>query len=122
MEALNTQLLRFFDWLLWASLQGTVLIVLIVLVQIILRRRLPVRWHYLLWLLLLIRLAMPWLPESRMSIFNLVPRSIQQGRIIESFSQSRSVDSMGFYMHARSASAPQHARSICKRPADNRRV
>jgi len=107
MEALNTQLLRFFDWLLWASLQGTVLIVLIVLVQIILRRRLPVRWHYLLWLLLLIRLAMPWLPESRMSIFNLVPRSIQQGRIIESFSQSRSVDSMGFYMHARSASAPQ---------------
>ena len=24
MEAFNTQLLRFFDWLLWASLQGTV--------------------------------------------------------------------------------------------------
>ena len=107
MEAFNTQLLQFFDWLLWASLQGTVLIVLIVLIQIILRCRLPVRWHYLLWLLLLIRLAIPWLPESKISIFNLVPRSIQQGRIIESFSQSRSADSMGFYMHARSANAPQ---------------
>lgn len=107
MEALNTQLLRFFDWLLWASLQGTVLIVMIVLIQKILRRRLPVHWHYFIWLLLLIRLAMPWLPESKMSIFNLVPRSIQQGRIIESFSQSRSIDPMGFYMHARSASAPQ---------------
>ena len=107
MEALNTQLLRFFDWLLWASLQGTVLIVMIVFIQKILRRRLPVHWHYFLWLLLLIRLAIPWLPESKMSIFNLIPRSVQQGRIIESFSQSRSADPMGFYMHARSANAPQ---------------
>ena len=107
MEVFNTQLLRFFDWLLWASLQGTVLIILIVLIQIILRRRLPVRWHYFLWLLLLMRLAVPWLPQSRISVFNLVPRSVQQGQIIESFSQSRSTDGMGFYMHARSASAPQ---------------
>ncbi|MHC4206263.1 MAG: M56 family metallopeptidase [Planctomycetota bacterium] len=107
MEAFNTQLLRFFDWLLWASMQGTVLIIMIIVIQKILRRRLPVHWHYLLWLLLLIRLAVPWLPESRMSIFNLVPRSVQQGRIIESFSQSRSADPMGFYMHARSADVPQ---------------
>ena len=107
MEAFNTQLMRFFDWLLWASLQGTVLVILIVIIQKILRRRLPVHWHYLLWLLLLIRLAVPWLPESKISIFNLVPRSVQQGRIIESFSQSRSADPMGFYMHARSADAQQ---------------
>ena len=107
MEAFNTQLMRFFDWLLWASLQGTVLLVLIIIIQKILRRRLPVHWHYLLWLLLLIRLAVPWLPESKMSIFNLIPRSVQQGRIIESFSQSRSADPMGFYMYARSENAPQ---------------
>jgi bla regulator protein BlaR1 len=59
MEAFNTQLMRFFDWLLWASLQGTVLIILIVLIQKILRRRLSIHWHYFLWLLLLIRLAIP---------------------------------------------------------------
>ncbi len=82
MEALNTQLLQFFDWLLWASIQGSVLIVLIILIQIVLRRKLPIRWHYLIWLLLLIRLAVPWLPQSRISVFNLVPKSIQQGRII----------------------------------------
>jgi beta-lactamase regulating signal transducer with metallopeptidase domain len=107
MEAFNTQLMRFFDWLLWASLQGTVLIVMIVLIQKILRRRLPVHWHYFLWSLLLIRLVVPWLPESKMSIFNFVPRSVQQGRIIESFSQSRSHDPMGLYMYGRSAGAPQ---------------
>jgi len=103
MEALNTQLLRFFDWLLWASIQGSVLIVLIVLVQIILRRKLGIRWHYFLWLLLLIRLAMPWLPQSRISVFNLVPKSIQQGRIIESISEPQSTRGMGFYFGAESA-------------------
>jgi len=107
MEALNIQLLRIFDWLLWTTIQGSVLVVLIVLLQVIFRRRLPVRWHYLLWVLLLIRLAVPWLPESKMSIFNLVPRSVQQGRIIESFSQSRRADSMDSYMYGRFASATQ---------------
>ncbi len=114
MEALNTQLLQFFDWLLWVSLQGSVLIVLIVLVQLILRRRLGIRWHYFLWLLLLIRLAMPWLPESRISVFNLVPRSIQQGRIIESISEPQSTRGMGFYFGAESADVqetPQEADS-----------
>ena len=33
MEALNTQLLRFFDWLLWTTVQGSILIVLIILLQ-----------------------------------------------------------------------------------------
>ncbi|MHC4564446.1 MAG: M56 family metallopeptidase [Planctomycetota bacterium] len=98
MEALNMQLLRFFDWLLWTTIQGSMLVVLIVLIQKILRRRLPVRWHYFVWTLLLIRLAIPWLPESKISIFNLVPRSVQQGRIIESFSQSRNADHMDFHM------------------------
>jgi beta-lactamase regulating signal transducer with metallopeptidase domain len=103
MEALNTQLLQFFDWLLWVSLQGSVLIVLIILVQLILRRRLPIRWHYFLWLLLLIRLAVPWLPQSKISVFNLVPKSIQQGRIIETFSQPQRTRGMGFYLYDESA-------------------
>ncbi len=107
MEALNTQLLRFFDWLLWTTIQGSVLIVLIVLVQLILRRRLPVRWHYLLWALLLIRLAVPWLPQSRISVFNLVPRSIQQGRIIETISEPQRVRGIDFYLGAESTDAQE---------------
>jgi len=99
MEALNMQLLRFFDWLLWTTIQGSMLVVLIVLIQKILRRRLPARWHYFVWTLLLLRLAIPWLPESKMSIFNLVPRSVQQGRIIESYSQSRNAEYMDFYLY-----------------------
>jgi len=103
MEALNTQLLQFFDWLLWVSIQGSVLIALIILVQLILRRRLGIRWHYFLWLLLLIRLTVPWLPQSRISVFNLVPQSIQHRRIIESISKS-CVDDIGYCSSAESTS------------------
>ncbi|MHC4173218.1 MAG: M56 family metallopeptidase [Planctomycetota bacterium] len=105
MEALNTQLLRFFDWLLWVSIQGSILIGLIVLVQLILRRRLGIRWHYFLWLLLLIRLAIPWLPQSKISIFNLVPQSIRQGRIIESITESD--EDFGFYPGMRYTAAEE---------------
>ncbi|MFH1881141.1 MAG: M56 family metallopeptidase [Planctomycetota bacterium] len=107
MEALNSQLLKFFDWLLWVSIQGSVLIVLIILIQVVLRRKLPIRWHYLIWLLLLIRLAMPWLPQSKISVFNLVPKSIQQGRIIEAISEPQNDRYMGRYLYAESAEAQE---------------
>ncbi|MFH1883701.1 MAG: M56 family metallopeptidase, partial [Planctomycetota bacterium] len=99
MESLTIQLRPFFDWLLWVSLQGSVLIALIVLVQLILRGKLGIRWHYLLWVLLLIRLAVPWLPQSKISVFNLLPLSIQQGRIIEAFSEPQRARGMGFYAY-----------------------
>ncbi len=98
MESLSMPLIPVFDWLLRTTLQAALLFCLIMLIKLIVRGRLPIRWHYCLWLLLLIRLATPWLPESKMSIFNWVPRSIQHGRIIESISQSRDTRSMDFYM------------------------
>ncbi|MFH1718008.1 MAG: M56 family metallopeptidase, partial [Planctomycetota bacterium] len=75
------------------------------LIQVILRGRLPIRWQYCLWLLLLIRMATPWLPESKISIFNWVPRSIQQGRIIEPLLQPQDARGMGFYSRAGMAEA-----------------
>ena len=72
------QLQPFFDWLLRTTLQASLLICLILLFQVVLRSRLGARWHYCLWLLLLIRMAMPWAPQSRLSIFNLMPQSVPQ--------------------------------------------
>jgi len=73
MGSFSMQLWPFFEWLLRTTLQASLLIFLILLFRLILRGRLGVRWHYCLWLLLLIRLVMPWAPESRISIFNLIP-------------------------------------------------
>lgn len=58
--------------LLKASWQGAVLILLVLAVQWAFGRRLNPRWRYGLWLLVLIRLALPWTIPSPMSVFNLL--------------------------------------------------
>ena len=72
MQSLALQLWPFFEWLLRATLQAAVLVCMIVLIQLLLRDRLGARLRYCLWLLLLIRLVLPWAPESRLSVFNLL--------------------------------------------------
>jgi bla regulator protein BlaR1 len=79
MESFSIQLWPFFEWLLRTTVQASLLIILILLVQLMLRGKLGVRWHYCLWLLLLIRLVMPWAPESRVSIFNLFQTFFERG-------------------------------------------
>ena len=59
------------SWLGQSSLQASVLIVLVLAVQGLLGRRLPGRWRYALWLLVLIRLALPTAPRAPWSVFNL---------------------------------------------------
>ncbi len=81
MEALNTQLSPFLEWLGKTTIEGSVLVVLILLVKVILRDRLPIRWHYWLWVLLLIRLVTPWAPKTKLSVFNFVPHSFELQRI-----------------------------------------
>lgn len=81
MESLSIQFQPFFEWLLRTTLQASLLICLILLLQTMLRSRLGVRWHYCLWLLLLVRMAIPWMPESRVSMFNLLPQSMPQRQL-----------------------------------------
>jgi len=78
MESLNAQLQPFLEWLLRTTVQASILICVILLLQRILRNRLGIRWHYGLWLLLLVRMSLPWAPQSRASLFNLIPLSAHQ--------------------------------------------
>jgi len=66
-------------WLLRTTCQASLMICLVLFVQIVLRRRLGVRARCFLWLLVLIRMALPWAPQSRLSVYNLVPRAPLQG-------------------------------------------
>jgi bla regulator protein BlaR1 len=63
----------FFDWLLDATVIGSVVICLILAIQKTLGGKLGPRWSHALWLVLLIRMALPWAPSSRISLFNLIP-------------------------------------------------
>jgi beta-lactamase regulating signal transducer with metallopeptidase domain len=52
-----------------ASWQASILALLVVLLQKTLRSRLNPRWSYALWLVVLLRLALPIVPESPVSLF-----------------------------------------------------
>ncbi|HEY3914773.1 MAG TPA: M56 family metallopeptidase [Verrucomicrobiae bacterium] len=63
---------HFWPGLLKASWQAGVLIVLVFAVNWALGWRLSPRWRYGLWLLVVLRLALPWTIPSAVSLFNLV--------------------------------------------------
>jgi Tol biopolymer transport system component/beta-lactamase regulating signal transducer with metallopeptidase domain len=73
MEAVMTYAQAFFGWLLQTTLIASVVICLILLIQKLLGGRLGPRWCHALWLVLLVRMVLPWSPSSRVSLSNLIP-------------------------------------------------
>jgi beta-lactamase regulating signal transducer with metallopeptidase domain/protein involved in polysaccharide export with SLBB domain len=58
--------------LMWrASWQASVLALLVLVVHLTVGRRIPPRWRHALWMLVLVRLALPVVPHARLSVFNL---------------------------------------------------
>ena len=72
MATFSEALLVFCDWLVRSTMRSAVLVVLILAVQWLLRARLSARWHCWLWGLLVVQMTMPWAPESRFSVSNLI--------------------------------------------------
>jgi beta-lactamase regulating signal transducer with metallopeptidase domain len=62
-----------FEWVFRASIMGGATVLLIMVVLWLLQRRIHVKWHYFIWLLLPIRLLLPWTPDSPFSLFQLIP-------------------------------------------------
>lgn len=79
MNFISVEISPFWGWLLKTTLHGTVLIGLIILIKWLFRGKLTARWQCALWGLLLVRLALPWMPQSRLGlsamVFELLPRS-----------------------------------------------
>lgn len=73
MSTLTAWILPIVHWVVEVSFMATVMAALILVIRALLKHRLPIKWQYGLWLLLIIRLLLPWAPESNMSLFNLFP-------------------------------------------------
>lgn len=64
-----------FNILITTSLMGSVTALLILLVKVIFKYKLSPKWHYYIWLLLVLRLMFPLTPSSPISIFNAFSNS-----------------------------------------------
>lgn len=64
-----------FNILITTSLMGSVTALLILLVKGIFKYKLSPKWHYYIWLLLVLRLMFPFTPSSPISIFNAFSNS-----------------------------------------------
>jgi beta-lactamase regulating signal transducer with metallopeptidase domain len=76
-----------FDWVLVASGRASLLMMVVLLVQILVRHRVPAGWVYGLWLPVLMVLLIPVLPESSWSVSSItqtmngpVPEHLVMGR------------------------------------------
>lgn len=68
----NIYLPFLFEWVIETSVMASVLVGLILCVKVVLRNNLTPRWHYLLWMILIVRLLLPWSPGSSYSIYSLL--------------------------------------------------
>ena len=77
MESFFGQLSEIFIWLLRTSAYAGVLVFLVLSVKAAAGGRLAARWHYFFWLLVVVRMIMPWVPQSAVSVLNLIPDSVK---------------------------------------------
>ncbi|HHK5565851.1 TPA: M56 family metallopeptidase [Bacillus thuringiensis] len=61
----------FFDWMIETSIMASILVGLILCIKVLFRNKLTPRWQYMLWIILIIRLVLPWSPDSSYSIYSV---------------------------------------------------
>lgn len=76
MESLLPGLSTFFFWLMDYTIDISILICLIFIIKSIVSKKLPAWWHYSLWIILLLRMIIPWEFENPLNIPNVVPVSL----------------------------------------------
>ncbi|MDR4943225.1 M56 family metallopeptidase [Bacillus wiedmannii] len=69
---INIYLPAFFDWMIETSIMASILVGLILCIKILFRNKLTPRWLYMLWIILIIRLVLPWSPDSSYSIYSVL--------------------------------------------------
>ncbi len=80
---INVYLPHFFDWLIETSLMASILVGIILCIKVLFKNKLTPRWQYMLWIVLMIRLLLPWSPDSSYSIYSLLSYSSSVSEVIQ---------------------------------------
>ncbi|WLG16867.1 M56 family metallopeptidase [Bacillus cereus] len=73
----NTYLPMIFDWVIETSIMASILVGLILCIKVLLKKQLTPRWQYALWLILLVRLLLPWSPNSSFSMYSMLSQGCE---------------------------------------------
>ena len=92
--------------LLKMSGEASILILIVLAAQWLLGRRLKPRWRYALWLLVLLRLALPWTIPSPASLFNVLKMPATAHQAQWEISPVQTVDVSNLNAEAAAASLP----------------
>jgi bla regulator protein BlaR1 len=96
--------------ILHASWHAAVLTAIVLLAQALLRRHLPARWRFALWFLVLVRLSLIPLPESRWSLYNWLPAPERAAHLLPATAQPLAAHIDGASLAAlENAAIPSHA-------------
>ncbi len=63
---------QLFSMVFYASLSGSIVAIIILLLKLIFGKKLSARWHYYIWFILIIRLLLPYSFSSPYSLFNII--------------------------------------------------
>lgn len=74
-------LISIFKWVLYSTALASLLSLIILLFKLVLKDKLGARWHYAVWLIVIIRLLMPYGLQSSISVFNLI--NFNGGKVIQ---------------------------------------
>jgi bla regulator protein BlaR1 len=78
-----------FESVLISSIYASIVGVIVLVVKKFLGNKISPRWHYLIWTVLLIKLVVPFGPESAFSVFNFIPEATRATSAVESYNQLR---------------------------------
>ncbi|MDR3587881.1 MAG: M56 family metallopeptidase, partial [Desulfosporosinus sp.] len=85
---LQANYLSFFYWVLLTSVRASVFIIFLMGVKFVLRHKMGARFQYLVWLVLITGLVLPWTPASSISVNNFLNSSHLQQIITAIFGQT----------------------------------
>ncbi|WDL93287.1 M48 family metalloprotease [Bacillus sp. HNR-4] len=109
---INVYLPHFFDWLIETSLMASILVGFILCIKILFRNKLTPRWQYMLWSVLMIRLLLPWSPDSSYSIYSLLSYRSSVSEVIPK--NMPSTESMMNIESDRKVELESHAETVTK--------
>ncbi|MCC3689415.1 peptidase M56 [Bacillus cereus] len=78
----NVYLSTIFNWIIETSILASMLVVFILCIRTFFKNWLTPRWQYALWVILIVRLMLPYFPESSFSVYPILSKGFESAQFI----------------------------------------